>query len=798
MSLSDYIRKRVFSQTPEPAAKTSAKTGGKQQLVFVVQKHHASSLHYDFRLEMDGVLKSWSVPKGPVMDPAVKRLAVEVEDHPYAYRTFEGDIPKGNYGAGHVDIWDQGTYEAEESGADDEKTLLAGLRKGHVSFVLHGSRLQGAFSLIRSPHMGDKAWLLIKKQSDEAQSMKLSETATERPMPSALKPMLATLVDKPFDDPDWLFEIKWDGYRAIANWNGEHASLASRSGQDYTSKYAPISQALAQLKHKAVLDGEIVMLDEQGRSHFGWLQQYGKGGQGQLAYMAFDVLWLNGHDLTGLPLRDRKELLQTLLGEGIGPIRYSDHIEGAGISFFAAAEKQHLEGVMAKHSVSTYTAGKRSEYWLKIKTAHRQEVVIAGFTEPKGSRKHIGALIVGVYRRGKLAYAGHVGGGFPPRELASLRDRLELLERKTSPFDEPVTPNAPVHWLKPELVCEVTFSEWTADKRMRQPIFVGLRNDKAPTHVTIENPQHVKRRQPSDKETTMQPSTHFDFTHPDKIFWPEAGLTKGDLLAYYQAVAKTMLPYLDGRPLSLLRHPDGYNGPSFFQKDIVKPPEGLQTKAIFSESTNEDVHYLIGGSWDALAYAVQLGSIEINPWNSTLKHIDKPDWVVIDLDPEGVTFEDVIRVAQATHKVCARYDIDTYPKTSGKTGIHVYIPLGAKYDYDQAQKFAHLLATLIHEEIPDITSLERSPAKRQHKIYLDYLQNRSGQTLAAPYSVRPAKDASVSAPLKWTEVRKGLRPEKFTIQNMPKRLEEVGDLWKPVLGSGVDLHAILKRMEAGR
>lgn len=795
MSLRDYIRKRIFSKTPEPSA--GHKRRSSKQLTFVVQEHHASHLHYDFRLEMDGVLKSWSVPKGPSIDPSIKRLAVAVEDHPYAYRTFEGDIPAGNYGAGHVTIWDEGTYEAYGDVDDDEQTLLDGLATGHINFVLHGKRLEGAFSLVRSPHMGETSWLLIKKHDDAPEPQQPAAQPIKAPIPHNLRPMLATLVREPFDDPGWLFEIKWDGYRAIGSLEGKHTQLHSRSGNDFSTAYPSVVEALSALPHDAVIDGEVVALDSHGKAHFGWLQNYRRDNQGHLAYVAFDLLWLDGYDLRGLPLTDRKELLRKLIPPKHAILKYSDHVLAKGKHFFGAAERQQLEGIMAKRAGSTYATNRRSEDWLKIKTQLRQEVVIGGFTEPRGSRQHIGALIVGYYQDDQLVYAGHASG-IPPSQLAPLRKKLQALERKTSPFAGKVTPNAPVHWVQPKLICEITFSEWTADKRMRQPIFVGMRNDKLPTEVTIEKPRTVQRHR---HFATDAPASHtaensrIALTHADKVFWPEQGITKGDLLAYYESVADTILPYLNDRPLSLLRHPDGYKGPSFFQKDITKPPTGIPTKAIYSKSNHDYVHYLIGGSRDVLRYMVQLGCIEINPWNSTRSTPDKPDWIVIDLDPEGVRFETVIKVAQAVKAVCDDYEIPAYPKTSGKTGIHIYIPLGAKYDYDQAQQFAHLIATLVHQRIPEHTSLERKPSNRQHKVYLDYLQNRRGQTIAAPYSVRPAKAASVSAPLYWSEVKPGLKPEHFTIHTMPERIKKIGDIWQPVLGKGVDMRAIIKRME---
>lgn len=810
MGLTEYKRKRDFKQTAEPAG--SVKKHGGKQLEFVVQKHRASHLHYDFRLELGGVLASWAVPKGPSLNPADKRLAMHVEDHPFDYRTFEGKIPKGNYGAGDVIVWDNGTYEPLQASEDPEKELKAAFKKGHLGFIMHGHKLKGEFTLVKSPHMGDEAWLLIKKGDAFASSNDITKQtksvmsnrrladegttdvdAPKAKLPAHVKPMLATLTDAPFDGDAWLYEIKWDGYRAIAAWDRKHAQLYSRNGNDFSKRYTPVVAALHDLAKPCVLDGEIVMVDPQGNSRFALLQNYLRGAEGQLQYQAFDILWLDGKDLRGLPLTERKRLLKETLREN-DIIRYSDHVVGQGKKFFAAAEKAGLEGIMAKRADSVYKTNYRSKQWLKIKTHKRQEVVIGGFTEPKGSRKHIGALLVGIYEGDTFRYVGHVGGGIPTPQLKPLRDKLEGLERKTSPFSETVRPNAPVHWVTPKLLCEVTFGEWTNDGRMRQPIFIGLRSDKDPKSVSKE----VAMPRPEPKKTTPSGVTprQFEFTHEDKIFFPEKKYTKGDLIAYYKAISDTMLPYVLDRPCNLLRQPNGYKGASFFQKDMKGAAPGwVKTEAVYSESNKKDLHYFVCDSGEALLYMVQLGCIEINPWSSTVKHLDRPDWAVIDLDPEGIGFDKVIEVATVVHEICEDLDIPSYPKTSGKTGIHVFIPLDAKYTYEQARQFAQLLATLVHERTENVTSLERDPKKRQHKIYLDYLQNRESQTLAAPYSVRPTLSASISTPLDWSEVNAKLDPATFTIENMPDRIKKVGDLWKPVLGKGIDLRTVLRLIE---
>ena len=820
MSLTSYQKKRDFNKTGEPAG--SVRKDRSKTLQFVVQKHHASHLHYDFRLEMEGVLKSWAVPKGPSLNPEDKRLAMMVEDHPFDYRTFEGTIPKGSYGAGEVIVWDEGAYEPRQASDNPEKDLLDQLKKGHITFVLHGQKLKGEFALVKRDNMEENAWLLIKKHDEYASRADVTKltksvisgqvlrvdrpsaeagigSAPKAPMPKRIKPMLATLVKEPFDDKDWIYEIKWDGYRAIGSWDGHRAGLYSRNNKDFSKKYPPVYEALQALSRRAVLDGEIVAIDEGGEPHFTWLQDYQNDPKGTLVYYVFDLLWYEGRDLRGWPLLKRQELLQELLEtSGSELIRYSDHVVGKGKQFFAMAKKRQLEGMMAKHSASTYKEGYRSKQWLKVKTHLRQEVVIGGFTEPKGSRKHIGALLVGIYEDGKLRYVGHVGGGIPPEQMAPLRQELEKLEQPTSPFANEFKPNAPVHWLKPKLLCEVSFAEWTGDNHLRQPIFVGLRTDK--------EPQKVHQELPADRPKTIRPqsarlakaaaNSRVKITHRDKIFWPEAGYTKGDLLDYYESAANLIMPYLKNRPQSLLRQPNGWNGKSFFQKDTAGAvPDWAPTIKIYSQSNEKDVHYLVCKSFEDLQLMVQLGCIEINPWSSRVQNLDKPDWIVLDLDPEEISFNEVVKVALKAKEVCDELGIPTYPKTSGKTGLHIFIPTGARYTYGQLKYFAEILAQLVHERIPETTSVERMPAKRRHKVYIDFLQNREGQTLAAPYSVRPTIQASVSTPLHWDEVNKRLDPSNFTIKNMLQRYRKVGDIWQPVLGKGIDLKKIVGQLE---
>lgn len=784
MSLVKYKSKRSFNKTPEPPDKI-AKSGRK--LHFVVQKHAASHLHYDFRLEMRGVLKSWAVPKGPSLNPKDKRLAIMVEDHPYDYKDFEGIIPPGNYGAGKVIIWDEGTYELIAPG---------NLAKGSIKFILHGKKLKGTFSLVKLKKT-DNEWLLFKI-SDEFASNKnvLTQNKSVRsnaaivenkPMPALVKPMLAYLTDQPFDRPGWLFEVKWDGYRIIAYIHHHQVKLLSRKNQNYTEVYASVGKELAALKMNAILDGEMVVVDEQGRSNFQLLQDYHQSQQGILQYCVFDLLWLNGNNLRDLPLIQRKKLLKKNLPK-LNHVIFSEHVEAAGKDFFTAAKKQKLEGVMAKDGQSSYLSGQRSHAWLKIKTKQRQEVIICGFTAPRGSRAHFGALILGVYRNRQLQYVGHVGTGLNTADLASLKARLDKLIQPDSPFKQKPKTNMPVTWVKPKLVGEIEFSEWTREGLLRHPVFVGLRADKSAQEVYPE-------KTVADEKIITLNKHKIKLTHLTKILWPEDDLTKGDMIQFYQDIAQLILPHLKNRPQSLHRHPNGINEKGFFQKNFTAAPDWATIKAVHSEHENRDIHYFICKNEADLIYLAQLGCIEINPWLSRLPKLAAPDFCVLDLDPEDIEFAAVVKTAQTIHKLLNKTGIEHFCKTSGATGLHIYIPLGAKYSYDQSTKFAELIAIIVNKQIPEITSIKRSPAQRQGKVYIDFLQNRRGQTVAAPYSLRPRPQAPVSTPLQWREVNARLDPLNFTISNIRKRLDQYGDLWEPLLqAKGVDLLTSIEKL----
>ena len=854
MSLDEYQRKRDLAKSREPSP---LGTRAGEALRFVVHKHAASHLHYDFRLELDGVLKSWAIPKGPSLDPAIKRLAMMVEDHPYEYRNFEGVIPKGNYGAGEVMIWDEGTYRASKT--DDahagEELLREGLRKGDLKFVLDGHKLQGEFALVRIKSDKDNSWLLIKKQDQFAsaedvtrndrsvissatiEDLKERKPATKpagrfrgpasspakpeekipsAPMPREVHPMLATSVPEPFDDPDWLFEIKLDGYRCIAEIEGGKVLLYSRNKISFNQRFAGIARALESVSGDAVLDGEIVALDDKGRSYFQLLQNNQRTGQGNICYYLFDLLYLNGKDLRGLPLFSRKEMLRNLLPD-LPNIKYSDHIIEYGKDFFQLAQSNDLEGILAKRSNSQYQTGKRSKDWMKIKIRRQQEAIICGFTEPRGSRKSFGSLVLGVYENDELVFIGLTGGGFDETSLKEIHAMLEPLVQPDSPFKERVKTDMPVKWVKPVLVCEVEFAEWTDERLMRQPIFLGLREDKEPRMVVREELSFqlhpVKDTEGEKQESSEKQSVsgekkdlkekvvvidgnRLELTNLDKIFWPEEGYTKGDVIDYYRKVARCMLPHLQDRPESLYRTPHGITETGFFQKEAGElPPPWVKTKEIFSKHVDKNIKFFVCQDEATLVYMANLGCIEINPWLSRIQKLNFPDYFVIDLDPEDISFEKVIETALAVHEVLHLAGAPSFPKTSGATGMHIYVPLGAKYDYDTAEKFAQVIATIVHHQVPDFTSIVRSPSKRQQKVYLDFLQNKAGQTLAAPYSIRPKPSATVSAPLKWEEVRSGLHPSQFTIKTMPSRIEHLGDLFSGVLGPGIDLERCLENLE---
>ncbi len=790
MSLKEYKEKRHFSKTPEPSAKVSKNKP--QRLIFVVHKHHASHLHYDLRLEQNGVLKSWAVPKGPSMDPKDKRLAMMVEDHPFSYKDFSGVIPAGNYGAGKVLIWDKGYYDL---------LTMDGIKKGRLSFVLHGRKLKGEFSLIKLADRQKNSWLLIKKtEKNKPKTLPVTSQELKRlgavkdEHPQYFKPMLSFLIEKSFTDESWLFEIKWDGYRILAYLNGKSVNLISRNQKDFGESFAEIRDILTTYKLRLVLDGEMVVLDENGKSDFQQLQQYQKTGQGNLVYYIFDLLWINGYDLRQLPLQTRKALLARVLPTS-EKIRISDYIQTEGKRFFEAAQKQKLEGIMAKKLDSPYTSN-RSRTWLKIKNQHRQEAVISGYTAPRGSRQDIGALILGVYENNRLIYIGHTSGRLNTKGLCDLRKRLAPLRITKCPFENSPKPNQPVTWVKPKLVCEITFNEWTQDGHLRQPIFLGLREDKSAKEVHKEEAIKITKIDLKKDDLHLEIDNYsVKLTHLTKTFWPDEGYSKNDLIEYYRAIAEFILPHLKDRPEVLHRFPNGIKESSFYQKNIESTPKWVKVKNIYSTHEQHNVRYILCQNEATLVYLVNLGCIEINPWLSRVPHINKPDYCVIDLDPEDISFNAVVKTAQTIHRLLEKIEVNHFFKTSGATGMHIYIPLGGQYNSEQSKEFAELIATVVHLQLPEITSTVRLPSQRQQRVYLDFLQNRPNQTIAAPYSVRPLPQATVSMPVFPKELNAKLSPQLFTMKNALKRLDRYGDIWLDILKTAVDLSTSIKNLQ---
>lgn len=641
--------------------------------------------------------------------------------------------------------------------------------------------------------------------------------------------MLAKESVEAFNDKEWLFEIKWDGYRAIAETENGYVLLYSRNGLDFREAYPVVAEQLKLIEADAVLDGEIIVLDDEGQPNFQYLQHYSENQNRPIQFQIFDLLKLNGKDTTGLTLLERKELLQSIIPEN-EVIKYSDHIFEKGKPFFELTREKNLEGIMAKKIDSQYYPGKRTTNWLKIKHHKTQEAIITGYTEPAGARKYFGALILGAYDDGVLKYVGHTGTGFSNAYLKELYNQLQPLRQEKSPFVEKVKTNSPVIWLRPELICEIKYSEITSDGRFRHPVFLHLRTDKKLKDVTMSHPEKSKssvktksvKEEKKSSETSTKKATKkstdknekssvaggadriFSFgknkvtvSNFDKIYFPEDGVTKGDIVEYYIRISKYILPYLKGRPESLLRNPGGIHEKGFFHKDAGENvPDYIKTTVVHSESNNKEIDYIVCDNQATLTYLNNLGCIEINPWHSSLPKLDYPDYLMIDIDPSKKnTFDQVIDVALAVKEICDKAGAPAYCKTSGSSGIHVYIPTGKKYTFEQVKDFAYLVVMMVHEILPDFTTLERNLKKRGDKhIYLDYLQNRRGQTIASVYSARPKVGATVSTPLLWEEVKKGLSPRQFTIHNIEERIEKVGDIFKGVLGKGIDLKKCIENL----
>ncbi len=827
MSLTKYKTKRNFEASPEPTGKTKEDS---VKLAFVVQRHKATRLHYDFRLEAGGVLKSWAVPKGPSMNPGDKRLAMMVEDHPYDYKDFQGVIPEGNYGAGIVEIWDSGTYSDFEGNGKKitEKKILEEIEKGDVKFRLNGQKLKGEFALVklRNSTAKDNSWLLIKHKDEFAvtdQYNSEEQTSSDSPInqwliknkkksPKAssipatkdnvsqnnkardfIKPMLAQETARAFDNNEWLFEIKWDGYRAIADISAGNVKLYSRNYKVFNNEYPVIIEDLKKITDDVVLDGEVVLLNSENKPDFGKLQDYRSNTNFQLCYYVFDVLYHNGKNISDRPLIERKKLLRRII-EDTDAIKYTDHIVGEGKSFFEVISEIDLEGIMAKKMDSLYYPGIRSSSWLKIKKNSSCPVFIVGFTKPTGSRKYFGSLVLAFKDDDGLKYAGHVGTGFNETSLKEIYSLLEPLITPKSHFNFKIPTKTQITWVTPQIQCEVKFSQLTKGGIMRQPVFVDIIKKKI---NVMEN---------TTKQITKNADKIYSFgdiqvkvTHFNKIYFPDDHITKGMIADYYQQVADYIIPYLKGRPESLKRNPNGIKDKGFFHKDAgEEAPEWVESTKLYSESAKKDIDYILCNDKATLAYLNNLGCIEINPWHSTVDVLDNPDYMIIDIDPSPKnTFNQVIEVAKLVKVVLDRCKAPCFCKTSGATGMHVYVPLAKKYPYENVKDFAYLICLIVNEQVPGFTSVERNLAKRGDNIYLDHLQNRRGQTIASVYSVRPFPGATVSIPLAWDEVKEGLDPHQFNIYSVPERIKQKGDLFKGVLGNGIDLEKCLEALNPG-
>ena len=859
--LAEYRRKRRFEETPEPRGKQARK----DEKIFVIQKHAARRLHYDLRLEVGGVLKSWAVPKGPSLNPGDKRLAIQVEDHPFEYRTFEGTIPEGNYGAGEVIIWDQGTYEPEGPLSAAEQ-----LERGELKFLLHGKKLNGSFVLVKLKRSQAKnEWLLIKHRDEHADPLwnvdehgesvvsgrPLPKTQKEKrfahdstppnpeqlpgaqraPMPREVSVTLAKLADKPFSDPNWLFEIKWDGIRTVAFVDNGDVRLSSRSKRDVTAEFPEFQNLARHLRAGTViLDGEIVTLDENGRSDFQKLQnRFGVSKPSQklitdvpLTYYLFDVLYCNGFDVRKAPLLQRKELLRQVL-RADDRVRYSEHQLEKGRELHAAAKKQGLEGIVGKQIESPYT-GNRTSFWLKFKIVNELDAVIVGWTAPRRTRQYFGALVLAVYdEKQDLQFIGSAGTGFDQQTQKDLLAQLEKLRVARSPLRNPPKLREHVEWVRPAMVARIKYANWTEDNHLRAPVFLGLRKDRTPEECTFTaaRPEHVEdppdppavganasRPKAPTSDAGFEELAHgtseslrlqvdgrtLALTHLNKIYFPESGIRKRDLLAYYYRIADHILPFLKDRPLVMRRYPNGIQEKSFFQKEAPESiPDWIKRATVYSDERAGEMDYVMAQDRPSLLFLTNLGCIDHNPWSSRFDNQDYPDYVFFDLDPTPNTpFSTVLRVARSIYKVVLSTRLVCFLKTSGATGFHIYVPLEPIYKYAQARTFAEIISQIVASELPRDTTLERSVRKRPTgRVLLDALQNAKGKPLAAVYSARAHPGATVSTPVTADELMNGnIDPNAWTIKTVPSRLEAVGDLWKDFWRKRQTLDAALEAL----
>jgi bifunctional non-homologous end joining protein LigD len=769
--LAEYRRKRDPKQTPEPF-------GSKQKSkepIFVVQRHDATRLHYDFRLELDGALASWAVPKGVPMEPGQQHLAVHVEDHPLDYATFEGEIPKGNYGAGTVEIWDSGTYE-----------LLERKRNGGLTVRLNGEKLDGVWALVPAKLGGDeKNWLILRKRDDDA---------APAIKPKRYAPMLASLEKQVPHGEAWLYEVKWDGYRALAYVTGGDVALFSRNDNDLTKRFADVAKAIGKALRtpNAVLDGEVCALNEQGQATFSAMQQ-GRAGT-RYVFVAFDLLEVEGEPVLELPLTERRERLERLLDKRIRSVQFSESFDDGDV-LFQAAKDQRFEGVLAKKRQSTYQPGRRSRDWVKVKATNSQEFVIGGYTRGEGRRADsFGALLLGVFDEGstKLRYVGSVGTGFDDREIKRLLGLLRPLETGEPQFDPVPKPprvrKGDIVWVEPRLVAEVEFVEWTHDHRLRAPSYKGLREDKGPREVHEEEPLPTELR---------KGNRVLKLSNLDKVFFPVERITKGDLLAYYRAVAPVLVPHLKDRPFTMIRYPDGIEGKHFFQKDAPSHmPDWIPTfRALVSTRqsprTQKWVNFPVVNDELALLWMVNMGCIDLNAWYSRVDKPDRPDFVLFDLDPSpDVGIGEVAQVALLVKEALDAFGLVGFPKTSSAEGMHVLVPVERRHTFEDTRRFSEIVAGAIARTHRGLATTEWTRSKRRG-VLIDSNQNGEGKTIASVYSVRPRRGAPVSTPLCWEEVNEALDPTQFTMDVVRHRIEEHGDLFEGVLKTKQRLTAAL-------
>ena len=818
--LDKYRDKRRASTTAEPFGApphTEHSTGG----LFVVQQHRARHLHFDVRLEIDGVLRSWAVPRGPSADPADKRFAALVEDHPIEYADFEGAIAPGNYGAGYVIVWDRGTWTALND-------PVQGWQKGKLLFDLHGHKLRGRWTLVRM-RKTDTEWLFIKERDEHAdpdrrygdesilsgltladvdkplarsktlaralQKRRLPMLASHRAPPAPMLASASTHTDEAFDRAGWIFEFKYDGYRVLAEKTLAGVRLLSRNGLSLTDQFPDIANAVAMLPYERLLiDGELVVNDATGRPSFSALQaraalasraQITTAGRHTPAMLyAFDLIEALGYDVRGLELLERKQLLARILPP-VGPIRYSQHVAEAGRAAFAAARRLGIEGVVGKRAASLYHSG-RSADWIKVRTRRTGDFVIVGWAPSRSNRNDLGALLLAEYRAGTLTAVGKVGSGLKGAQ----RDEVHALLKRSAPGRALGGDDG--HWVKPTHVCEVAFREYTAAGHLRQPVFLRMRSDKRAQECIsqLDQPTPVARVNADERRV--------DVSHRDKVFFPELGLTKGDLIDYYDAIAPWLLPYLADRPLVLTRFPDGIHGKSFYQRDAPDfVPDWIRRETLWSDSAQREVHYFIVDDAASLRYLINLGTIPIHTWHSRVSDLAHPDWCVLDLDPKDAPFESVIAVARAIRELALELDLPAYLKTSGASGLHVLIPLSNQLTHDQARTLSHVLARIIVDRCPAIATIARSVRRRERKVYIDYLQNGHGRLLVAPFSARAQASAGVSMPLRWDELTSRLRNERFTIKNAVRRMRGLkSDPWANFFGHHADLPRVLDRLAA--